>query len=142
MTQTPAAARTYNLPLVGAHFRPPAKAILGVLPLGAPLQLRREPDNPHDPNAIQVMVASATIPPAAHEDLERAASGYGFDLATILGQPEWHLGYVPRTDAESIAPLMDEANVNMDGLDQSFAGTLAFSPDGKPRVAFDLGQGQ
>jgi hypothetical protein len=89
----------HTLPLVGAHFRPPAKAILQILPGGAPLILRCEPTNPYDPNAVQVLVESKSIPEDTHEDLGMHAQGYGFDLEAILAAEEWHLGYVKATEA-------------------------------------------
>ena len=85
-----------SLPIVGAHFRPPAKALLQVLPQGAPMILRPEPTNAYDPNAIQILVATSAIPKEVHEELEMHALGFGFDLAAILAEPEWHIGYVPR----------------------------------------------
>ena len=36
----------YTLPIVGAFYRPPAEAILKVLPVGAKLSLFAEPENP------------------------------------------------------------------------------------------------
>jgi len=115
------------LPIVGAHFRPPAKALLEVLPSGAPLWLRPEPDNPYDANAIQVGVDRSEIEAlsqAMKAELETLALGYGFDLEGILSEPEWHLGYIPRTVAASLtlAPGKHPAS-------------LAFDPAGKPMVA-------
>ena len=89
----------HTLPLVGAHFRPPAKAILQVLPGATPLLLRPEPDNAYDPNAIQVLVKTSELPEEAHDDLELHAQGYGHSLEEILAEPEWHLGYVKATEA-------------------------------------------
>jgi hypothetical protein len=45
-----------KLPIVGAKFRPPAQEVLTLLPAGAELLLRRQPDNPHDGNAVQVLL--------------------------------------------------------------------------------------
>jgi hypothetical protein len=42
--------------MVGMHFRPPAKAVLEALPVGTTLWLRREPENPYDANAVQVLL--------------------------------------------------------------------------------------
>ena len=47
-------AQSHSIPLVGAHFRPPAKALIQSLPVGQVLRLSREPDNQYDTNAIQV----------------------------------------------------------------------------------------
>jgi len=80
--------------IVGMHFRPPAKAIMAVLPTGAELRLEREPENQYDVNAVKVLVASAAIPKSQHEDLDLQASGFGHSLEEILAEPFWHLGYI------------------------------------------------
>lgn len=84
--------------LVGAHFRPPAKALLACLPAGHPLYLRPEPTNEFDENAVQVLLASSTIPQDEflRDELNNQLAGQGFDLETVLGEPEWHLGYLPK----------------------------------------------
>lgn len=94
----------HTLPLVGAHYRPPAKALLQVIPAGTELILRAEPDNPYDSNAVQVLLATANIPEDVEQDLEMHALGYGFDLAQIKNQEEWHVGYVKATEAQWLQP--------------------------------------
>lgn len=114
-------------PLVGMHFRPPAKAILGVLPLGCQLMLYPEPDNAYDSNAIMVHVLSEHIPKGADADLDATASGFGYDAATIRERSAWHLGYI----AKEVA-----ATVRLAG---PTPGTLSFTPEGKPQVNFLVG---
>lgn len=113
-------------PIVGAFHRPPALAIIQVLPSGCTLILRPEPDNPCDPNAIQVLVRSEHIPhdDHAYDLLDQLATPYGSSADEIMAQEEWHLGYVPRTDA---------ANIRLDG---DVTGKLIFGMDGKPHVEF------
>ena len=118
-------------PIVGAGFRPPAKAILQVLPLGAALTLRREPGNLYDANAIQVICPTSSIPDDSAETLDLLAQGFGFDIGTIMQEPEWHLGYIPRTMALGLAPQWDEA-----GMTQAPAG-LVFNAKGEPRAEWD-----
>ena len=104
-------SRTFLVPVVGMHFRPPAKGIISVLPVGQALRLVAEPDNEFDPNAIMVLVASAAIPPEAHEALGEAVAAYGFSLEDILGEAEWHLGYVARDYAAAmVRPLAEAAD--------------------------------
>lgn len=81
-------------PLVGMHFRPPAKAILGVLRQGTPLTLEREPGNEYDPQAVKVLLDSAHIPSSQLDELDNQASGFGFSAEQIMAQPQWHLGYI------------------------------------------------
>lgn len=124
------------LSIVGAKFRPPANAIIQVLPAGAELELKPEPGNPYDVNAIQVLVRSSQIPPGQSEELAIRAKGYGSSLESILSQEEWHLGYVPREDASSIIDLMNDwLTVNSTDV---VPGRLRFSSKGWPQVEFDL----
>lgn len=90
--------QTITTSLVGAHFRPPAKALLACLPAGHPLHLRPEPTNEYDENAVQVLLASSSIPTDEfiRDELETQLAGQGYDLETVLGEAEWHLGYLPK----------------------------------------------
>lgn len=135
--------------LVGAHFRPPAKALLAVLPAGHPLFLRPEPSNEYDANAVQVLLRSTdltplTDDPAFAEEVENQLAGQGHDLATVLSEDEWHLGYLPRAAKGNKA--LEEWNVqvqqaihevcpaNADGEHSCVAATLSFDSTGKPAV--------
>ena len=91
--------------IMGAHFRPPAKAILSVLPTDCPLSIVPEPTNEYDPNALQVVLASADIPEDCYNELDLAAAGYGFSVEQILAQEQWQLGYVGREYAANLAPF-------------------------------------
>lgn len=122
------------LPIVGSYYRPPAKAILSVLPVGTALTLRPEPENKVDRNAIAVWIASADVPESCHGSLMLAGADTGFRISadgdraednedflnTILLQDEWHLGYVPAVLA---------AQMHLRG---DTPATLAFTLDGKP----------
>lgn len=117
-----------KLPLVGAHFRPPAKGLLQALPAGHPLELVPEPSNPHDPNAVMVRLVTASIPEDQQENIGTCVVGYGHDWDMIAQETHWHLGYVPRTEAPWLQPLLTEP----------FPCTLQFDGNGKPMVEFDL----
>lgn len=87
--------------IVGAHFRPPAKALLACLPAGQPLWLRPEPTNEWDSNAVQVLLRTASLhslvaEPFFSDELSNQLSGQGFDLKQVLGEAEWHLGFLSR----------------------------------------------
>lgn len=127
-----------TFPIVGAHFRAPAKAILQVLPAGAPLILRREPSNIYDTNAIQVIVPTSSIPEDQTDTLEVLASGYGFSARDILAEGEWHVGYIPAARAVIEAPQWDSADIT------SRNATLTFNAKGEPRAEWDedLGEGE
>lgn len=135
-----------SYPIVGAHFRPPAKAILASLPTGAALSLVPEPENPFDSNAIAVFVEPKEIPPSEHETLAETAAGMGFDIEDILTAPAWHLGYIPKalaaTIVEDLNTAIADASADGDmsgtGAVTSWPGTLAFDMKGSPQVAFHL----
>lgn len=115
-------------PIVGMHFRPPARAILGQLGTGARLILRPEPTNAFDANAFAVYVAQETLRELdddAKASMALIAEPMGFTLADILDAEEWHLGYIPRTVAAELTLTGDTE------------GTLSFTADGKPAITFD-----
>lgn len=114
-----------SAPLVGAHFRPPAKALLQALPAGAPLWLVPEPTNEHDANAVKVMVRIEAIPQDQQALLEQLAAPYGFLLDDILSREEWQLGYVKRDYAAMIAPKLSG---------RPCPATLGFTLDGSPTI--------
>lgn len=113
--------------IVGAHFRPPAKALLQVLPLGLPLMLIAEPSNEHDPDAIRVEVVTSDIPLEQHTYLNTLAAGYGYDLDSILAQDSWHLGYIPRKDTARLRADWPPTTCE-------WIAEHSFTPDGKSGV--------
>lgn len=95
----------FQFPIVGAYFRPPAAAVLEALPTGAVLALRAEPENPYDPNAIQVLMAGQSLTAlseAARTELDAKLPNYGFTLEELVETPEIHLGYIPRDSAAGL----------------------------------------
>lgn len=75
------------------------------IPPGTKLVLVREPENPHDPNAIKVMLREDAIEAGTAERLWQASPG-----------PAWHLGYLPARSgafnwAATLAPLMDAGGI-------------------------------
>lgn len=123
---------SHTYPIVGSFFRPPAKAILEVLPSGSPLILRPEPDNPIDPNAIQVWVSRATLAKLSAQALSKlgeTAPLFGHELSDILATPEHHLGYIPRDSAIAIAKILA-------GSESS--GKLTFAANGGAQITTDL----
>jgi len=124
----------YQVPVVGMHFRPPAKAILQVLPSDFPLGIEMEPDNEFDPNAIKVMVKSEDIPKDAYHDLNTLAQGYGFTTEQILEQPAWHLGYVKATHAAELAGFLGGPSPSH----KFVKGTLGFDHKGLPLMNMEI----
>lgn len=97
--------------LVGAHFRPPAKLILECLPAGASLQLVAEPDNPYDPQAVQVFTNLGNVPASQHSRLEQDLPKYGWDLDEFLQRADTgetiHLGYIAASKNKILLELSD-----------------------------------
>jgi hypothetical protein len=129
--------------IVGARFRPPAAGVLSVLPGSASLLVRREPSNPYDPNALQVLVPAEVLAALPQPQLLAAVEGFGFtlgeagpgqlvtnDYARSPLETPLHLGYVPRVEAATLAGAFDKAGV------REVPGELTFAADGAPRVRF------
>jgi len=137
----------YNLPLVGSHFRPPAKALIQSMPMAHPLELRPEPTNPYDSNAVAVWLDAHTLPDEALEELRHTLPGMGSDIDDLMSQRHWHLGYIPKTDAATLQAPIDAAieahNLETDASGEGFLrigqpAALSFDGTGKPLVTFTL----
>lgn len=90
---------TKTYAIKGAFYRPPAKALLDAIPVGTALTLLAEPDNEHDPNAIAVWLASASIPETSHDALRASLGPFGSSLEEVLDIEWHHCGYIPREEA-------------------------------------------
>lgn len=128
----------FEAPIVGMHFRPPAKDVINMLPSGADLELRRQPDNEYDANAVQVFLHGFSRDPAsAHSSLYEVLAGDQEEL--FLAEAGWidplPLGYVDSKKtgmAKLFSEVMDEAQLS------SVTGTLKFTMDGKPLVVTEF----
>ena len=127
MSDTISRSAIRAMPIVGAAYRPPASAILGALPAGASLLLRPEPSNPFDPNAVMVVVTVGVIRDQADaEELAMRLGGFGMTYDEVVDEfmdYEYHLGYIAKTFAASLAPVM-AGNV--------WPAELLFSGNGSP----------
>lgn len=123
--------------IVGMRFRPPAQGILDALPQGFPLVLRREPGNAHDANAIGVHIGVTENEREMFGGLDEQIvneklAGFGCSRDDVLARMPMQLGYIPKEDAEDIAPMADQIGL------ATWRGVLAFSPEGKPRITFSV----
>jgi hypothetical protein len=121
----------YTLPIVGGFYRPPALAIVNALPVGTPLFLSAEPDNPADANAVAVWIVSECIPASAHPQLEEELPKCGLTLDHVLQEEQWHLGYIPKEFAKQLR------ETNTIPVDRTVAVQFSVSNEGKPRVRFE-----
>ncbi len=110
------ASDTITTNIVGQHFRPPAKALLAIIPAGHPLLLQPEPTNEYDENAVQVVLRTTSLEAlmadeAWRDNAEMELSGQGHSLETIFEQDEWQLGYLPKVAKGN--PALQEWNVGV-----------------------------
>lgn len=121
---------TNTLPIVGAFYRPPAKALIDALPIGTRLQLIAEPDNAFDPNAIAVWLEVKDIPESVHSTLEESLPAFGHSLDTLKAQDAWHLGYLRKEKAKELKDNGFPSAVPVEG-------SFRTSASGSPMVSFD-----
>jgi len=82
-----------KIPLVGMHFRPPAKEVVQCLPVGTELILRAEPTNEHDPNAVRVLVDLRDFPESKYQLLQNMI-GPVYDAEQLCSEGLFMLGYL------------------------------------------------
>lgn len=123
----------FSAPIVGARFRPPAADVLNLMAMDTHLACVREPLNPHDENAIKIMVHRNYIESILNviaEDNPQAVEEISFD-----DEGRFHLGYVPRGKAEMLAPILDKG-----ALVQTCK--LSFNVEGRPQVELEIEDGE
>ena len=120
-----------NYEIVGAHFRPPAKAILAGITQGTKLFLRAEPTNPFDPNAIQVLLNPKNLNPDDEQNLNSELSGFGKDYSDLFTQSDWHLGYIRK----EIAKVLRESGIIQPNQEYEVEFLINFS--GKPMISLE-----
>lgn len=127
-------------PLVGSHFRPPAKQLLLALPTGTFLRVVLEPENPYDPNAVGVFFDPRAEggPQIDPLEVEAVLGGTGFSTEDILGPLAGllHLGYIGKTGAKANIKLSLPGNIEFlqqtEALNSLPSCSLAFGPSGEP----------
>lgn len=140
-----------NSPLVGMHFRPPAKAVLAHLPSGSKLLLIPEPDNPYDEKAIKVLVEPGEVPESEYDALQADMDGMGFQIEDVLQlkadvKAPIHLGYIADSKGKVVQARLDKtgnaeiaaAVIGADTAWQDIRASLGFEGDGKPIVIVKL----
>jgi hypothetical protein len=122
--------------LVGAHFRPPAKAVIESLPAGAELTLEPEPENQYDEYAIKVLVRAEAVPASQQDDLREKCLLMGADWDELLLATEpLHLGYLISATNKKLGawtPNTIISDVLSRGPD--WTARLGFSDKGEPMV--------
>jgi hypothetical protein len=140
--------KLYSL-LVGSHFRPPAKLVLSSLPSATPLELRPEPENPYDDEAVAVFLAASDIPPSAYDSLREELPNFGSSLDELLSQEEeaLHLGYLAREGNRDLTKRSDAsptgelttASELLPLLQHKHEASLLWGPNGESLIKITLG---
>lgn len=135
--------KTIICPLVGGHFRPPAKQLIAASPTGLPLAIQPEPENPYDEDAVKVMLDPQDIPVSQHESLEETLPLAGYDLYQVLSGGPVQVGYIAKSGGKPLVKL-NEAHGgiyrgNREALEALVEGgrirsSLRFGPSGEPLV--------
>jgi len=108
------------------HFRPPAKAIMALLPAGQQLILEPEPENPYDEFAVKVLLDHAELTEEHWQELEIPLLNYGMERSELEQEPI-HLGYVARTHSQAMARTLASG--------RAYTAVLGFDPlKGLPQV--------
>lgn len=95
--------------IVGAHFRPPAKQLLAVLPPGHPLRLEEDNENAYDPAAVRVMLylTDGNGMPLISEQVMAALAAElpncGLTLEMLMSGGPVQLGFVPAQEGKPLA---------------------------------------
>ena len=151
LVQSSASARDQTLrsPIVGAHFRPPARLVLAALAGGTTLRLEPEPENPYDPNAIKVLVCPEAVPESQRERLAGELPNCGWSLELLLAEREIQLGYVcASTNAKALAKApgtrgnveIGQAIALAQQAGHQWAAALGFGIAGEPQVVITICQ--
>ena len=134
-----------SAPLVGMHFRPPARAILNALSASHPLYLKPEPENPYDPNAIAVWFDAETIrhSPDIQTELESSLPPMGADLEELFSRRYWHIGYMAKEHAAQHHQTIQQSihqSALASAVEAPFGhpASLSFSGSGKYQISFDV----
>jgi hypothetical protein len=122
-----------SYPIVGAHYHPPARAILNFLPIGHPLILLPEPTNHVDPNALAVWIMSETLPSEGGDEWESTLAGFGLTWDQLKSEPFWHLGYIPAAVAAKYA---SEGGLTLDS-DGRLMAEFTVGAQGGPRIRWE-----
>jgi len=131
-----------TIPLVGAGFRPPAKQVLTVLPLGFELSLKAEPDNEYDPNAVAVFADMGNYPISRVELLDAVLSGTSFATSDVCSNGDMMLGYLAASGKKTAKGGLGNAEALMLastlewGL-MELKCTLSADMDGAPTVVIE-----
>ena len=126
--------KTLSIPLVGMHFRPPAKEVLSLIPLGSKLILHPEPDNQYDSNAVMVLFNMQNFPVQQISMLEALIGYGGFNIHELMENEFFPLGYLAATGGKPARGGPGNTNALMMMSVGECRSTLGSAPEGYPVV--------
>lgn len=122
--------------LVGMHFRPPAKDVVNLLAGGTELIVQRQPQNPYDPNAVQVLLGGFSKEGQYAALYEQFYEDPNTDRDNLIDPLP--LGYICNGEktggkkADMITEQMDPHGIT------ALAGKLIFDAKGGPMVELEF----
>ena len=137
---------TFTTLIVGAHFRPPAKQVLGHIAQGTELIVQEDNNNAYDPAAVQVLFDPALIPDSEYSSLEPELNEAGITLEQLMSGGPIQLGFVPAQSGKPLAKAraaepgllgnhqVREIMGNGQAPKRSYRVQLGFAADGSPRA--------
>lgn len=124
-------------PIVGMHFRPPAKQVIAALPSGADLALVPDPENPYDTDAVGVWCDPRQIPEGdARVNLGIMLQGTGHDLDEVCALDKLMLGYIANSDKTG-GKFASGLKAGPLGTAEQIEAKLMLDEDGKPKAAWE-----
>lgn len=128
------------IPISGIHFYPPAREVLTVLPNTSILDLRPEPSNQYDMNAVEVLVDMAEFPVTRCELLDKLLRE-PFTASELCASGWLKLGYLAASGAKTakggpgnMEALLMISTFGMENLEI----TLHNAPEGYPTVKIQV----
>lgn len=120
--------KTYTYPMVGMHYRPPANALVQVLPVNTRMTLMAEPYNEFDSNAIGVWVDMTSC--ANNTRINKILMDH--ENGNLMPAQAIKLGYLPKDIASYLRKNGFPSDTEVEGK--------FYIPFGsnKPHVRFDL----
>lgn len=143
-------------PIVGAQFRPPAAALLRVLPVGHPLYIEPEPLNEYDPDALRIMLSLSTLDIDNNEQISTILSQTNLtaqkSLEDFINNNALHIGYVARSTNSRSCQIDNKPSIGNTELINTLAhnklinpitqwryeAKLTFSMNGQPLIEVDI----
>lgn len=125
--------------LVGMQFHPPAKVAVDNMPASCRVLLERQTDNPHDENAVKVLLPLTSVgDEAAQQTFLKLLESEKDRL--VLDELQWplFLGYINRDVAAEVGPILDDLALGGDSNGYQYEANAFINPAGKWQVKMEF----